>query len=195
MALAQIEMTVELREISLKDRPRQLFDISPKGTVPVLQFENGDVIDESLAIMLWCSNQKKDQLWHKNDGVKQLQLIAIIDDDFKTWLDSYKYHDRYSEHPQEFYRGKCESILNEFEDMLKKNQFLTHDKFQLVDAAVFPFIRQFANVDKNWFDHAFVNLSNWLTQIQDSALFANVMQKYEFWHSGDKPLIITFAVN
>ena len=96
MALTQIDLTLELREILLSDRPRELYHISPKGTVPVLFLRNGDVIDESLDIMLWCFNKLNGQL----DYTPQLELVKIIDGDFKYWLDRYKYHDRYPEYTQ-----------------------------------------------------------------------------------------------
>ena len=47
MALAHANITVELREILLSDRPQEIYDASPKGTVPVLQLNDGTVIDES----------------------------------------------------------------------------------------------------------------------------------------------------
>jgi glutathione S-transferase len=195
MALAQIDLAVELREISLKERPRELYDISPKGTVPVLKFANGDVIDESLDIMFYCVNHKKGRLWLNNNEEIQLQLIKIIDEDFKPWLDKYKYHDRHPEQHREYYREKCNGILQQFEDMLNQEPFLTGKELQLVDAAVFPFIRQFANVDKDWFDTAFDYLPLWLKLIQESPIFTNVMQKYKFWGQGDKPLLIKFSLN
>ena len=46
MALSHCDIVLELREILLKDRPQELLKISPKGTVPVIQLENGKIIDE-----------------------------------------------------------------------------------------------------------------------------------------------------
>ena len=40
----------------MKNRPKDLYDISKKGTVPVLQLDN-NIIDESFDIMIW-SNKK-----------------------------------------------------------------------------------------------------------------------------------------
>ena len=126
MALTQINLTVELREILLSDRPRGLYDISPKGTVPVLFLINGEVIDESLDIMLWCFKKLNGQL----DYSSQLELIKIIDGDFKYWLDRYKYHDRFSEYPQVYYRDKCVNILNDIESILDNKTFLLNNNIQ-----------------------------------------------------------------
>ena len=54
MALLQAELTVELREVVLSDKPPVMLEVSPKGSVPVLVLPNGQVIEESLAIMRWA---------------------------------------------------------------------------------------------------------------------------------------------
>ena len=43
MALAHTGISVELREILLSERPDELYAISSKGTVPVLELEDGPV--------------------------------------------------------------------------------------------------------------------------------------------------------
>ena len=58
MALSQYNVKIELREILLKDRPDKLLKMSPKGTVPVLQLPNGEIIDESLDIINWVLKTK-----------------------------------------------------------------------------------------------------------------------------------------
>ena len=68
MALSQYSIKIELREISLKDRPDELLKISPKGTVPVLQLSNKVIIDESLDIINWAiknNNSKNHQTINK----------------------------------------------------------------------------------------------------------------------------------
>ncbi len=52
-------LTVELREIVLKNKPAQMLAVSPKGTVPVLELAEGDrserlVIEESREIVEWA---------------------------------------------------------------------------------------------------------------------------------------------
>ncbi len=58
MAIYLSQIVVEHREVSLKNKPKSMMEISPKGTVPVLLLENGDVIDESMDIINWCLKQK-----------------------------------------------------------------------------------------------------------------------------------------
>ena len=53
-ALLQAGLLVEWREVALRHKPECLRQASPKATVPVLVTADGNVIDESLAIMRWA---------------------------------------------------------------------------------------------------------------------------------------------
>jgi len=53
------------------------------------------------------------------------------------------------------------------------------------DVAVFPFVRQFAYVDINWFEQApYPRLRAWLQSFLGSDLFLSVMLKFPKWHEG-----------
>ena len=63
MAMNYSKISYEHREISLRKRPQALYDISAKGTVPVLQLPDGRVIDESIDIMRWALKKSDPQSW------------------------------------------------------------------------------------------------------------------------------------
>lgn len=188
MALTQIDLTLELREILLSDRPRELYHISQKGTVPVLLLNNGEVIDESLDIMLWCFIKLNGEL----DYTSQLELVKIIDSDFKYWLDRYKYNDKYPEYPQVYYRDKCVDILNNIENILAKKPSIIDNNIQFADMAIFPLVRQFVYVDRLWFLNRFKALTEWYLQIHNSSIFTSVMEKYDLWKEGLNPKLVNF---
>ena len=173
----------------MKNRPKDLYDISKKGTVPVLQLDN-NIIDESFDIMIW-SNKKnsKFDLLSLNSKL-QLDIIKKNDSDFKYWLDKYKYFDRYPEQSKEFYFEKASEFLLEINNMLKENKYILHKKIQLVDLAIFPFIRQFANVDINLFSDKFYHLNRWYLNFSTSDRFQSIMQKYDFWNRNNKPIMV-----
>ena len=177
MALAYTELKVELREISLRDRPEELYKASAKGTVPVLITTSKKIIDESLDIMLWALKNNFEQTWLPKEHAKELKMININDTEFKRWLDRYKYHDRHPDEPREFYREKCSEILDSYENQLKTTQYLMGDKINIADIGIFPFIRQFANVDYAWFENNYKNLERWLNGICNSNLFKSIMKK------------------
>lgn len=182
LAIAYAGIPVEIREVHLKHKPDQMLALSPKGTVPVLHLPDGTVIDESLDIMRWALAQDDPDHW-LDAGEDSERLIQWNDGEFKYYLDRYKYADRYPEFPAGYYRSKGELFLAELESKLGENRHLNGDNFSLLDAAIFPFIRQFAAVDSAWFQmSSFANLNRWLNDLVTADLFADVMHKYPIWN-------------
>ncbi len=200
LALFYSGVQVELREVDLKAVPDSLRTLLPENpTVPVLQLRDGRVIDESWDIVLWAVRQYDPDGW-LGEGEATLiaagQWIEMNDFSFKTDLDHYKYADRYPEHPADYYRGECEAFLQELEDQLGEHPYLLGDRLSIADIGVFPFIRQFAFVDKAWFDQApYPQLQRWLTALLDSELFAAVMEKYPVWQPGREAVIFGQATH
>ena len=149
--------SLELREVVLKDKPQELLVISPKATVPVLQLHNTKVIDESRDIMLWAIEQFSSELKSQCLPLHlQLEIDELIDENdgsFKWALDRYKYADRYDE-SEEHYRQMGEAFLARLEGLLEKNQYLFTAEISLADISIFPFVRQFAHVNKSWFEQS-----------------------------------------
>ena len=191
MVLSYMEVSVELREVLLNERPQSLYKISSKGTVPVLLLKDGKVLDESLDIMQWAIKQGEQKLYEDKLN-EQNQLIKYNDTKFKYWLDKYKYHVRYLEHSREYYQRKCSKTLAEYDMRLRENEYLMGDRIRLADIAIFPFIRQCANVDQNWFNNKYPNLNRWLEIWKQSRVFKSVMMKYNQWKLGDELLIVNF---
>jgi len=183
LAIATAQITVELREIELNNKPEALLLASPKGTVPVLQLQNSVVIDESLDIMLWALQQHDPEHWLENGEIQQAkELILWNDGEFKYHLDRYKYSDRYPERSELEYRQQGELFLAELERRLNQQSFLCGNHFALADAAILPFIRQFAAVDSVWFEESpYPARQQWLNRFLSSHLFDKVMTKYLIW--------------
>lgn len=192
LAIASSGLSVELREVVLKDKPAEMLQASAKGTVPVLVLPEGRVIDESRDIMLWALRCNDPQNWLCRDDPDLLwQVEGLIQENdfvFKQHLDRYKYADRHPQHSQEYYRDQCLVTLNKLERALQENNgFLVGGRMTLADAAIFPFVRQFAHVDREWFyGSAFPALQNWLDQQIESELFLSIMTKYAQWSEPEK---------
>lgn len=184
LALSYAEQSVEHREVILRDIPQQMVDISPKATVPVMLLPDGTVIDESLDIALWALEQQDPQklLGSLSQLSDMLSLINENDNDFKPWLDKYKYADRHPDQTPEYYRAQGEAFLQKLEDRLDSNPYLFGGDIRLADIAIMPFVRQFAHVDKRWFEAAdYPCLQRWLSQWLASDTFNQVMTKYPQW--------------
>jgi glutathione S-transferase len=179
---------VELREVSLRNKPESMLSASAKGSVPVLVLPDGCVIDESWDIMLWALHRHDPEGWMgNNDCYVDVAIPLVTENDtvFKSSLDRYKYADRYPERPQIHYRSDAERFLLKLEMRLRETQYLLGDMMSIADVAIFPFIRQFAEVDKHWFAQApYPSLQRWLKNILDSEHFTAVMKKYAVWYPG-----------
>ena len=174
----------ELREVVLARKPQAMLDASPKGTVPVLVLPDGSVIEESLEILRWALARNDPKDWLERDDP---DLIHRNDGAFKHHLDRYKYHTRYDCDPIE-HRTAALDILHDLDARLQSRANLCGEKRGLADIALFPFIRQFANTDRAWFDVLpLAGLQRWLKRHLASDLFASIMAKYPAWQAGDPP--------
>jgi len=174
-----------VREVVLKNKPAALLAASPKGTVPVLVLASGEVLDQSLAIMLWALHQHDPEQWlTANDPPLEaaLTLIAQCDGDFKADLDRYKYPHRFGLPNGQLHQAKGAVFLDSLNQRLSEHAHLTGTQASLADVALAPFVRQFAHTDRAWFTRQpWAALQAWLTQFEQSAAFAGVMHKYPAW--------------
>ncbi|MES0870621.1 glutathione S-transferase [Pseudovibrio sp. SCP19] len=190
LGLVASQTTVALREIVLRDKPAHMLEISPKGTVPVLLLNDGTVIEESLDIMLWALQQNDPQSWLSPETgslEEMLQLIEEMDGDFKRNLDRYKYSTRYEDtDPDEHYTLAIKE-LSKLSERLEKSAYLFGNRPALADQALFPFVRQFANADKERFEkEAPQSVKKWLLERIDQPDFKTVFgKKWKPWSPED----------
>lgn len=193
LGIAFAGITVELREIVLRDKPTHMLEISPKGTVPVLQLPSGQVIEESIEILEWALNQNDPQGLLNTDLVHANKLIQQNDNEFKYWLDRYKYSDRYPEKSQLEYQQQGEKFLQVLEELLARNTYLLGEKISKADIAIMPFVRQFAHVDRAAFAALpYPKVQQWLADWLEHPTFLAVMEKYKPWQEGDERLVFNF---
>jgi len=189
------ELRVELREIVLKNKPAQMLAISPKGTVPVLELAGGDsskrlVIEESREILEWALQQSDPQGLLNIDLVSANALIDRNDNEFKHWLDRYKYADRHPELTQLDYQQQGEVFLQELESLLAKNRYLLGSNISIADIGIMPFVRQFAHVDREvFYSLPYPNLQQWLRDWLEHPVFQQVMIKFQPWQEGDDMVV------
>lgn len=189
----QANVDYEHREVVLRDKPADMLAASPKGTVPVLVLpsgeKNGEVIDQSVDIMLWALRQNDPYNWLAHEA-QALKWIEQCDGDFKFHLDRYKYPNRYdSANNAEFaseHRDKASLFADKVNKQLQKkpqNYYKFNSSIGIYYAGYMPFLRQFANTDKTWF-----NVQPWpylqaaLVEFEASKAFTTVMQMYPQWY-------------
>ncbi|WP_273241022.1 glutathione S-transferase [Hyphomonas atlantica corrig.] len=194
MGLSIAGVPVQVREVVLRDKPAEMLEASPKGTVPVLLTSSGDIVDESLDVMRWALAQNDPEGWLDADPDTTHELIARNDGPFKRALDRYKYPNRYSD--EDLVPGAARAsgleILQDLDVRITaQGGQLVRAERSLADIAIFPFIRQFAHTDMDWFNaQDLPALQAWLEGHKQSSLFKGVMKKYAQWSPGaDEPIL------
>lgn len=187
LALASAGVTVELREILLRDKAPEFLAASPKGTVPVVVADT--VIEESCNVMLWALGQSDPEGWLDMPGLG-FDLISECDGPFKTALDRTKYAVRYDDVDVSAERHVAGLFLLKLDRMLDSTSFLFGDRPKMADFAILPFVRQFAHTDLDWWaDQPLPNVQRWLEDFKASERFAAIMHKYTPWKPGDDVIL------
>lgn len=191
MAIAAAGVECRLREVVLRDKPTEMLEASPKGTVPVIVELDGTVIEESLDVMAWALGQNDAEGWLAPELGTRAEMDALVaecDGPFKRALDRYKYPNRYEDEGiiREDQRALGLAFLERLNTQLEDRPQLFGAKVSYADIAIFPFIRQFANTDRTWFDALDLpNLQTWLESHLESPRFKQIMPKFAQWKTGD----------
>lgn len=189
LALAVSATPVELREVRLSAKPAEMLSASPKGTVPVLVLPDGEVIDQSIDIMRRVLARHDPERWLDRDDPA---LIAANDGQFKYDLDRYKYTQRHGTDAATHRLGGL-AFLQQIEDRLTKSAYLCGTTRGVADAAIMPFVRQFAAVDPDWFAlQPLAHVREWLSSYLASDLFAAIMLRIPPWSAPDLGAQVTW---
>ena len=187
LALRVSRLSYEHREVALKAKPAEMLAASPKGTVPVLCLPTGEVLQQSLDIMLWALQRNDPGAWlpsSPENWTLTHEGIALNDGEFKAHLDRYKYPQRFGLVDGLSHRTQAANMLMQWQMRLQAQAFLSGPQWGLLDACVAPFVRQFARTDRAWFDaQPWPELVQWLTTFENSEAFAAVMHKHPLWVS------------
>jgi UPF0176 protein len=189
LVLLSCGIRCEIREIALSQKPESMLAVSPKGTVPVLVLKD-QVLEQSLDIVHWALAQKDPAGWSTAGSALHEEALALVhqcDGEFKHHLDRYKYPNRYDLTDGMVHRQGGAAFLEQLNARLSHTEGLISAQWCWIDAAIAPFVRQFARTDREWFEaQNWQPLQNWLTHFENSEAFAVVMHKYKVWHQGAK---------
>lgn len=181
MALLVSGQVYELREVVLRNKPPELLQASPKATVPVLVLADGQVLDQSLDIMLWALQQHDPEHWLSDAEGRQAEMLAWVarcDGEFKHHLDRYKYPNRFGFDKAEVHRAHGSVFLSDLNRLLSCQGYLMGNTLSMPDVAIAPFVRQYAHTDPDWFaQQPWPALQQWLWRFECSALFSEIMKK------------------
>lgn len=170
IALISQGIDFELQEVDLKNKPADLLELSPKGTVPVLVLEDGTLIDESLGVVDYALHYQRDE--------KTEKLVADLSQSFTPALNRFKYADRYGDVDVAAEAEKMLHYLSGLNTLLGATPYLNGNSMSKADIAILPFIRQLYRADANWFEAlTLTQLQRWFFNFYHSPLHEAVMRK------------------
>ena len=194
MALKYAQLEIILRDVDLNNLPEEALAVSSHATVPSLVISADEYFDESWDIVKWAVQQNDPDKWlgQDNEFLQDAEMLVETNDySFKEDLDRYKDPENYPEHTMEYYRERGEEFLEELNDMLEENTFLLASHISIADIAVFPLVREFAMVDKDWFDSTpYPKLQNWLACILNTKWFKQAIKEHKIWQLGDEDIYL-----
>lgn len=184
LALDAAAVDLDVREVSLRAKPPELVEASPKGTVPVLVRPNGDILEESQAIWWWAMAQEPggyDTARALRDG-DAATVLGECDGVFKRHLDGFRYGATEAERAA--HREGALVVLRRWASSLEGT-----DGLEALGRAVLPFVRQFRLADPQGWDQQphLTPLQRWLAAFEASPALARVMGPpwawRQPWHS------------
>ncbi len=188
LAIASSGLTVELREILLREKAPQFLEASPKGTVPVLVTDS--VVEESYDVMRWALEKSDPENLLTPMTEAAYALIEEADGPFKTALDQTKYAVRHPDLDPAESRATAASFISKLDTQLNGKPWLFGNEPSLADLAILPFVRQFAHTDLDWWDaQPFTHAQSWLAAFKGSDRFTSIMTKYTPWKLGDDVIL------
>tara|TARA_B100000963_G_scaffold335130_1_gene328974 strand:- start:136 stop:810 length:675 start_codon:yes stop_codon:yes gene_type:complete len=191
-AIKMCGLEVELREVDLKNKPSELIKNSVAKTVPLLILNNGEVIEESLDIIIWAlKTSSKDYIKkYFKESYQEIILETIHENDhvFKYHLDRFKYSSAFNQNEKEFHFKKAKEFLKKLNTALSQsnqNKWLVGDQESIADWCIWPFVRQFkiACDSQNISDCFEEPLKSWFNYFSNNENFKCIMFKYSVWES------------
>ena len=191
-AIKMCELEVELREINLKNKPSELIKNSISKTVPLLILNNGEVIEESLDIIIWALKNSPKNYFEKyfNESYREIILETIHENDhtFKYHLDRFKYSSRFNPNEKEFHFKNGQKFVKKLNILLSqsnKNRWLIGNQESIADWCIWPFVRQFkiACDSQKILDYFEEPIESWFNYFSKHENYKYVMYKYSVWES------------
>ena len=159
IVLAEKGIAYEPVEIDLDDRPAWIYDLNPKGRVPVLD-EDGLVLPESLVISEYLDERYPEPALLPRDPADRaaIRLLCARFDDLGD-----PYYDLMYERSADA-RPRLERALARLDELLAERPYLSGAEFGLADTAYVPWILR-AETRLGVDVRAWSNLAAWLDRL------------------------------
>ncbi|MGX1498307.1 glutathione S-transferase [Labrenzia sp. MBR-25] len=131
---------------------------NPRGYVPALRFENGDVLTENVAILHWLGEQypdfASDSAGKPLDRFRVLELLSFLSSELHNAFSPFFSGREFSDAEAAERQAKLKTRLGQFDALLAKGgDYLLGDTFSVADAYAFVIL--------NWTNFIGVSLGDW----------------------------------
>jgi glutathione S-transferase len=136
---------------------------NPRGYVPALQFDNGDVLTENVAILHWLGEQFPGIASNSDgeplDRFRLLELLSFLSSELHKAFSPYFSGKDFSDAEKAEHLDKLNAKFGQFDALLEKGgDYLLGDAFSVADAYAFVIL--------NWTNFIGVSLKDW-PRVQD----------------------------
>jgi len=160
IVLRESGLPFELEQVNLQTKKLKsggdFLEINPKGQVPVLKLDSGDILTEGPAIVQYIADQKPESGLAPKAGTIQRYHVQewlnfITSELHKSFTPLFRQNT-----PEEYAKISKENLANRFSFLdkeLGKRQYLMGDKFTVPDAYAFTVV--------GWSKYKDIDLSRW----------------------------------
>lgn len=156
-------IALDLAKVDIRGKPHRVEDgrdlehVSPKGVVPILELDDGQVLTEGVAILLYLADRKPEtRLVPRPDSFERYRLhewLTFISSELHKTFSPWLFHPEYGDRAAEVARQKLRERFDLLETHLASHDFLMGERFGIADAYCFTIV--------NWSKGRGIDLAPW----------------------------------
>jgi glutathione S-transferase len=156
-------IALELVRVDIRSEPhcvedgRDLKSVSPKGVVPILELDDGQVLTEGVAILIYLADLKPEAgLMPAQGGFDRYRLhewLTFISSELHKTFSPWLFHPEYGEQAAEVAKQRLHERFGLLDSYLAAHDYLVGDRFTIADAYCFTIV--------NWSKGRGIDLAAW----------------------------------
>lgn len=159
----EADITLDLIKVDIRSVPhrvgdgRDLKDVSPKGVVPILELDNGQILTEGVAILIYLADQKPEAglipLQGSFNRYRMHEWLTFISSELHKTFSPWLFHPEYGEQATEVAKQRLHERFQLLDNYLADHNYLVGDRFTIADAYCFTIV--------NWSRGRGIDLATW----------------------------------
>lgn len=164
IALSELEIQYTLHKLNLREgeqKKPEYLKVNPKGYVPALRLDSGEVLTEAAVMLQYLADQKPEKklmpAMNTKERYKAMEWLNFVSSELHKGFGAYFVAPRLTPSTAEEMKGvwanRMKERMNYVADHLSKNQFFMGDTFTVIDIYAFTVL--------NWHKMIQFDLSPW----------------------------------